>query len=44
MVNATFTYSVGADRFYDEEKSSAGDINSYNVSKNVLKSWTMNPG
>ena len=44
MVNATFTYSVGADRFYDEEKSSAGDMNVYNTSKNTLKSWTMNPG
>lgn len=29
MVNATFTYSVGADRFYDEEKNSAGDMNVY---------------
>ena len=37
-------HSVGADRFYDEEKNSAGDMNVYNTSKNVLKSWTMNPG
>ena len=44
MVNATFTYSVGADRFYEEEMNSAGNIYLFNVSKSVLKSWTMNPG
>lgn len=44
MVNAVFSYSVGADRFWDEEKSSSGDLNSYNVSNRVLNSWTLNPG
>lgn len=44
MLNAVFSYSVGADRFWDEEKNSAGDLNVYNSSKRVLASWTANPG
>lgn len=44
MVNAVFSYSVGADRFWDEEMNSSGDLNVYNTSNRVLESWTMNPG
>ncbi|MDR2129756.1 MAG: TonB-dependent receptor [Odoribacteraceae bacterium] len=44
MVNATFVYSVGADRLWDEEKNSAGDINVFNASKEILKTWTLMPG
>jgi hypothetical protein len=43
-VNATFAYAVGAERLWDEEMNSAGDINEYNASTEVLKSWTVAPG
>lgn len=44
MFNATFSYSVGADRLWQEEQNNAGDINSYNRTNKVLDSWIMNPG
>jgi TonB-linked SusC/RagA family outer membrane protein len=44
MLNASFVYSVGADRLWNEEMSTAGDINVYNSTTEVLKSWTLMPG
>lgn len=44
MLNAVFSYSVGGDRFWDEEKNSSGDMNVYNTSNRILDSWTVNPG
>lgn len=44
MVNATFAYSVGADRFWFEEMKSTGDISTFNISNIALKSWIFNPG
>ena len=39
MLNAVFSYSVGGDRFWDEEKNSSGDMNVYNTSNRILDSW-----
>ncbi len=43
-INATFNYSYGNKRLWEDEKSKAGDINVFNRSNRVLESWTMNPG
>lgn len=44
MLNAVFSYSVGADRLWEEEKNNSGDMNVYNTSNAILDSWTLNPG
>lgn len=44
MLNAVFSYSVGGDRFWENEKKTSGDMNAYNTSNRILDSWTVNPG
>ncbi|MDR2413389.1 MAG: TonB-dependent receptor, partial [Odoribacteraceae bacterium] len=44
MINASFVYSVGNDRLWNEEMESAGDINVFNSLREILKTWTLMPG